>query len=81
MIKFKFIPNSLVFGIGWDKPDLFILIGVFYIQIHFSANKKQKRTKHEKIRPTNDYFYYDDRANSHNVKLCNTQRVGLSRSE
>ena len=71
MIKLKFIPNSLVFGIRWNKPEIFILLGVFYVKIRLFFNKKQKRAKHEKIRHIkDDYFYYDDYGVAHILKLC-----------
>ena len=40
----KFIPNTVLFGISYDKPDLFIAFLCFVIEISFRKAKKGSKT-------------------------------------
>lgn len=39
----KFIKNTVLFGISYDKPDLFIAFLCFIIEINFSNSRGSKR--------------------------------------
>ena len=41
----KFIKNTLLFGISYDKPDLFIAFLCFVIELDFSTTRKRKSVK------------------------------------
>lgn len=43
-ITLKFIPNTVLFGISYDKPDLFIAFLCFIVELNFRKAKKGPQT-------------------------------------
>ncbi len=41
-VEVGFLPFTIMFGVSYDKPDLFIAIGFIYFEISL-INKKKKR--------------------------------------
>jgi hypothetical protein len=40
-VTLKFIPNTVLFGISYDKPDLYIAFLCFIVEFNFRKAKKQ----------------------------------------
>ena len=43
-VTLKFIPNTLLFGISYDKPDLFVAFLCFIVEFNFRKAKKEPST-------------------------------------
>ncbi len=43
-LTLKFIPNTLLFGISYDKPDLFVAFLCFIMEFNFRRAKKGPST-------------------------------------
>lgn len=41
-VEIGFLPYTIMFGLSYDKPDVFITIGFIYLEISL-VNKKKKR--------------------------------------
>ena len=43
-VTLKFIPNTVLFGISYDRPDLYIAFLCFIVEFNFSRAKKGPST-------------------------------------
>jgi hypothetical protein len=43
-VTLKFIPNTVLFGISYDKPDLYIAFLCFIVEFNFRKAKKGPKT-------------------------------------
>lgn len=44
IVTLKFIPNTVLFGISYDKPDLYIAFLCFILEFNFRKAKKGPQT-------------------------------------
>ena len=44
IVTLKFIPNTVLFGISYDKPDLYIAFLCFIVEFNFRKAKKGPKT-------------------------------------
>lgn len=44
IITLKFIPNTVLFGISYDKPDLYVAFLCFIVEFNFRTAKKGPQT-------------------------------------
>lgn len=56
-ISIGLLPYSFVVGISYDKPDLFIALGVFYIEIGLSNKRRRKKKPTPKPKHPNSGRY------------------------
>jgi len=47
-IELGILPNTLMVGISYDKPHVFVALGFIYLEINLLSKKKRRKQLHEK---------------------------------